>query len=129
MGNSSEIKGIASSSDIMSHLSEKYVRRLKRLPRMVMSLAVSACKDIATAGPPASVFLGTGWGGLSETYDFLTKLFASDERFSSPTDFIGSVHNAAAGHAAIHFKSTGPNVTATGSDCALQRKPPRPSGR
>lgn len=120
MGNSSEIKGVAPSSDIMSHLSEKYVRRLKRLPRMVMSLAISACKD-TTSGPPASVFLGTGWGGLSETYDFLTKLFASDERFTSPTDFIGSVHNAAAGHAAIHFKSTGPNVTATGSDCAFEQ--------
>jgi len=88
---------------------------------MALSLAVSACKNSAAAGPPASVFLGTGWGGLSETHDFLTKLFASNEQFTSPTDFIGSVHNAAAGHVAIHFQATGPNVTATGGDCAFEQ--------
>jgi 3-oxoacyl-[acyl-carrier-protein] synthase-1/3-oxoacyl-[acyl-carrier-protein] synthase II len=71
--------------------------------------------------PPASVFFGTGWGGLSETHDFLTKLFASNERFTSPTDFVGSVHNAAAGHVAIHFKATGPNVTMTGGDCSFEQ--------
>ena len=115
------LKGIVPSSDIMKHISEKFVRRLKRLSRMVLSLAVSACKDSAPDVSPSSVFFGTGWGGLSETHDFLTKLFASDEQFSSPTDFIGSVHNAAAGHVAIHFKATGPNVTATGGDCAFEQ--------
>lgn len=114
-------KGIVPSSDIMNNISEKDVRRLKRLPRMVLSLAVAACKDSASDISPSSVFFGTGWGGLSETKDFLTKLFASGEQFSSPTDFIGSVHNAAAGHVAIHFKSTGPNVTATGGDCAFEQ--------
>jgi 3-oxoacyl-(acyl-carrier-protein) synthase len=94
---------------------------MKRLPRMVMSLAGSACGNTSTASPPASVFFGTGWGGLSETHDFLKKLFASDERFTSPTDFIGSVHNAAAGHVAIHFKSTGPNVTLAGGDCSFEQ--------
>jgi 3-oxoacyl-(acyl-carrier-protein) synthase len=121
MGRGEGIRGIVPSSDIMKPLSEKSVRRLKRLPRMVMSLAVSACKNAPEATSPASVFFGTGWGGLSETHDFLTKLFASDERFTSPTDFIGSVHNAAAGHVAIHFKSTGPNVTVTGSDCSFEQ--------
>jgi 3-oxoacyl-(acyl-carrier-protein) synthase len=112
--------GIITPSDLLGYLSEKSVRRLKRLPRMVISLAVAACEDTARAGPPASVFFGTGWGGLSETHDFLTKLFKSDERFTSPTDFIGSVHNAAAGHVAIHFSATGPNVTTTGGDCAFE---------
>ncbi|OIP88840.1 MAG: 3-oxoacyl-ACP synthase [Syntrophobacterales bacterium CG23_combo_of_CG06-09_8_20_14_all_48_27] len=115
------LRGIVPPSDILRPLSEKSVRRLKRFPRMALSLAVSACKNSAAAGPPASVFLGTGWGGLSETHDFLTKLFASNEQFTSPTDFIGSVHNAAAGHVAIHFQATGPNVTATGGDCAFEQ--------
>lgn len=120
MSDGGELKGIVSSSDILRHISEKSVRRLQRIPRMVLSMAVSACRNGAKAGAPASIYFGTGWGGLSETHDFLTKLFASGERFSSPTDFIGSVHNAAAGNAAIHFKSTGPNVTTTGCDCAFE---------
>lgn len=121
MGHGEVLRGIAPHSDILKPLSEKTVRRLKRLPRMVMSLAVSACGNTSTAGSPASVFFGTGWGGLSETHEFLTKLYASDERFTSPTDFIGSVHNAAAGHVAIHFRSTGPNVTLTGGDCSFEQ--------
>jgi 3-oxoacyl-[acyl-carrier-protein] synthase-1/3-oxoacyl-[acyl-carrier-protein] synthase II len=116
-----ELRGVVSSSDILRHISEKSVRRLQRLPRMVLSMGVSACENGEKAGDPSSIYLGTGWGGLSETHDFLTKLFASGERFSSPTDFIGSVHNAAAGNAAIHFKSTGPNITATGCECAFEQ--------
>jgi len=116
-----DLKGTVPGADILQPLSEKSVRRLKRFPRMVLSLALSACKNSATAVPPASIFLGTGWGGLSETYDFLTKLFSSDERFTSPTDFIGSVHNAAAGHVAIHFQATGPNVTTTGGNYAFEQ--------
>lgn len=121
MGHGEGAGGVVPSHDILKPLSEKYVRRLKRLPRMVLSLAVSACGDGAEEEPPSAVYLGTGWGGMSETYDFLSKLYDSDEQFTSPTDFIGSVHNAAAGHVAIHFKSTGPNVTTTGSDCSFEQ--------
>jgi 3-oxoacyl-(acyl-carrier-protein) synthase len=113
--------GIAPSAEILKFLSGKYVRRMKRLCRVVLSLAVSACGETIMTKPPASIFFGTGWGGLSETHDFLTKLFASNERFTSPTDFVGSVHNAAAGHVAIHLKATGPNVTMTGGDCSFEQ--------
>jgi 3-oxoacyl-(acyl-carrier-protein) synthase len=115
------VGGIVPSAEILRFLSEKYVRRMKRLCRMVLSLAISACGDTTMTVPPASVFFGTGWGGLSETHDFLTKLFASNERFTSPTDFVGSVHNAATGHVAIHLKATGPNVTMTGGDCSFEQ--------
>jgi 3-oxoacyl-[acyl-carrier-protein] synthase-1/3-oxoacyl-[acyl-carrier-protein] synthase II len=120
LGKGEGARGIVPSHEILKPLSEKYVRRLKRLCRMVLSLAVSACEDTAKTEPPSAVYFGTGWGGMSETYDFLTKLNASDEQFTSPTDFIGSVHNAAAGHVAIRFKSTGPNVTTTGGDCSFE---------
>ncbi|HYA14645.1 MAG TPA: beta-ketoacyl-[acyl-carrier-protein] synthase family protein [Syntrophales bacterium] len=113
--------GIVPSAEILRFVSEKYVRRMKRLCRLGLSLAVSACEDPTTAPLPKSVFFGTGWGGLSETHDFLTKLFVSGERFTSPTDFVGSVHNAAAGHIAIRFKATGPNVTMTGGDCSFEQ--------
>ena len=120
LGHGEGVRGIVPSPEILKPLSEKYVRRLKRLCRMVLSLAISACKDNEKTDTPLAVYFGTGWGGMSETYDFLSKLYASEEQFSSPTDFIGSVHNAAAGHVAIRFQSTGPNVTTTGGDCSFE---------
>jgi 3-oxoacyl-(acyl-carrier-protein) synthase len=115
------VRGTVSGEDILKPLSEKAVRRLKRLPRLVLSLVISACETIPESATPRAVFFGTGWGGLSETHDFLKKLFTSGERFTSPTDFIGSVHNAPAGQAAIHFQATGPNITTTGGECAFEQ--------
>lgn len=111
--------GTVPAAEIGRYLSQKSARRMKRLSRLVLSLALAACED--APAPPASVFLGTGWGGLSETHDFLQRLFSSGERFSSPTDFIGSVHNAPAGLTAIQLKATGPNVTMTGGDCSFEQ--------
>ena len=113
-------RGLVQPQALMHKISESDVRRLKRLSRMVLSLAVAACENAALAKPSA-IFLGTGWGGLSETHDFLKKLFESGEHFTSPTDFIGSVHNAAAGHVAIRFKSTGPNLALTGGDYSFEQ--------
>jgi 3-oxoacyl-[acyl-carrier-protein] synthase-1/3-oxoacyl-[acyl-carrier-protein] synthase II len=58
---------------------------------------------------------------LSETYDFLTKLYESGEKFSSPTDFVGSVHNAPAGQIALWFKAQGANITTTGGDFSFEQ--------
>ena len=102
-------------------LSPREVRRLRRLPRLVLSLASAAHGDSQRPDTPGSVFFGTGWGALSETYDFLTKLFESGEQFSSPIDFVGSVHNAPAGQAAIRFGSKGPNITTTGGDSSFEQ--------
>lgn len=65
--------------------------------------------------------MGTGWGALSETFDFLTRLTASEEKFPSPTDFIGSVHNAPAGQIAILFGATGANITTSGGDYSFEQ--------
>ena len=95
-------------------LSPRVIRRLKRLPRLALSLAAAARADSGLPDAPASIFFGTGWGALSETYDFLIQLFESQEQFAGPIDFIGSVHNAAAGQVAIQFGCVGPNITVTG---------------
>ncbi|NLN61158.1 MAG: 3-oxoacyl-ACP synthase [Deltaproteobacteria bacterium] len=115
------VRGIVPDTDILKPLDNRAVRRMKRLSRMVLSLAFSACGNEAARAAPRAIFFGTGWGSLSETYDFISKLFASGERFTSPTDFIGSVHNAPAGHAAIHFGATGPNVTITGGQGTFEQ--------
>jgi 3-oxoacyl-[acyl-carrier-protein] synthase-1/3-oxoacyl-[acyl-carrier-protein] synthase II len=115
------ISGMAPARAIMAGLNESAVRRLKRLPRMALSLASAAHGSSGCAEPPASVFFGTGWGGLSETHDFLSQLFSTQERFTSPTDFIGSVHNAPAGQVALHFQAKGPNITLTDGDYSFEQ--------
>ena len=116
-----DLKGMVPSPDMLKHLSGKAVRRLKRLSRMVLSLGISACAGKREGDLPRAIFFGTCWGGLSETHDFLAKLFEMEERFTSPTDFIGSVHNAPAGQAAIHFHAPGPNITITGSNGSFEQ--------
>jgi len=114
-------KGMLSVQAISKNLSPRTVRRLKRLPRMALSLALAAYENANREEKPSSVFLGTGWGAISETYDFLTGLFETDERFPSPTDFVASVHNAPSGQIALKFRSTGPNITTSGGDYSFEQ--------
>jgi len=102
-------------------LNPRKIRRLKRLSRMVLTLAAAACPVRTSGNRPTSVFFSTGWGALSETHDFLSRLFESGDRFSSPADFVGSVHNAPAGQVGIEFHSSGPNVTMTGGEAAFEQ--------
>jgi 3-oxoacyl-(acyl-carrier-protein) synthase len=113
--------GILDLTEISANLSAGRVRRLKRFARLALSLAIAAHENSSTGDAPAAVFLGTGWGALSETRDFLGRLFETDEQFPSPTDFVGSVHNAAAGQIAMQFQATGANITMTGGDYAFEQ--------
>ncbi len=113
------IKGVLDIEALSAQLPQKIIRRLKRLPRMVLSLAAAACHG--SLCKPQSIFFGTGWGPLSEAHDFLMKLFESGEQFTSPTDFIGAVHNAPAGQAAMLFGATGPNITVSGGDYSFEQ--------
>ena len=93
-----------------------FVRRLKRLPRLMLALAQTAHAASGETSPPEFVAVGTAWGPLAETQDFLRKLFESAEQFSSPIDFIGSVHNAPAGQVAMLLGATAPNLTCSSGD-------------
>jgi 3-oxoacyl-(acyl-carrier-protein) synthase len=115
------VAGMADLDRISENLPPRLVRRLKRLPRMTLSLATAALADSGLEEKPSSVFIGTGWGALSETYDFLTRLAESQEQFPSPTDFVGSVHNGPAGQAAIMFGATGANITSSGGDYSFEQ--------
>ena len=114
-------QGLLSEKEISKSLSTRAARRLKRLSRMGLSLATAAFENAGNDKEPGSVFFGTGWGGLSETHDFLKALYETDERFSSPTDFMGSVHNATAGRIAVKFSAKGPNITTTGGDYSFEQ--------
>jgi 3-oxoacyl-(acyl-carrier-protein) synthase len=118
------IRGRPDLGTIRTDLSAASLRRLRRLSRMTLILAFAAKKAAGiagTAGAPGGIYFGTGWGPLTETNDFLGQLFASGEQFASPTDFIGSVHNAPASQAAIGLKVTGPNITTSGGDYSFEQ--------
>jgi 3-oxoacyl-(acyl-carrier-protein) synthase len=116
-----ECAGVLATAEVSKKLPAREIRRLKRLPRLALSLAMDALESCDPRQDPSSVFFGTSWGPLSETYEFLTKLFETNEEFTSPTEFVGSVHNAPAGQAAIMLKSTGANITATGGDYSFEQ--------
>jgi 3-oxoacyl-[acyl-carrier-protein] synthase-1/3-oxoacyl-[acyl-carrier-protein] synthase II len=111
--------GSLASSLLCKDLNPAWIRRAKRLTRLALALCAQVYLNGKTR--PHQLILGTGWGALSETYDFLTRLFESDYRFPSPTDFIGSVHNAPAGLIAQLFGIKGANVTTSGGDYSFEQ--------
>ncbi|MGD9007486.1 MAG: beta-ketoacyl synthase N-terminal-like domain-containing protein [Desulfobacteraceae bacterium] len=115
-----DCRGAAAAAELGRNLPPQMIRRLKRLSLMTVAMAAEARSN---AGDPeiASVFFGTGWGSLSETNDFLNGLFESDEKFPSPIDFIGSVHNAPAGQLALAHRATGANITVSGGDYSFEQ--------
>ena len=76
--------------------------------RMALGLATRTVNKAEAMEPPTDVYFATGWGALSETHDFLDKLYSSREFYTSPIDFVGSVHNAPAGQVAMRSKARGP---------------------
>jgi 3-oxoacyl-(acyl-carrier-protein) synthase len=102
-------------------LPPRTIRRLKRLPKLALGLATHACQTLSAGRLPVAVSLGTAWGTLSETHDFLQRLFETCQQFPSPTDFIGAVHNAPAGQIAMLLGAKGANVTTSGGDGSFEQ--------
>ena len=114
-------KGFLAADRLTEGLPPRAVRRMKRLARMAVGLAAATLREAAVSRPVADVYFGTAWGALSETHDFLGKLYATQEFFTSPIDFVGSVHNAPAGQVAMREKVRGANVTMTGGDSSFEQ--------
>ncbi len=98
-----------------------FIRRLKRLPRLMLALAQTAHTASGRSTPPDLLAVGTAWGPLAETQDFLRKLFETGDQFSSPMDFIGSVHNAPAGQVALLLAAQAPNLTCSAGDRSFEQ--------
>ncbi|MBS0013654.1 MAG: beta-ketoacyl synthase chain length factor [Desulfobacterales bacterium] len=113
--------GVLSNKELSAGLDPKAVRRLKRLSRMAINITGQAVLRTKMENQISDLFFGTGWGALTETHDFLTRLFANQEQLSSPMDFAGSVHNAPAGQAALMLGARGANMTLTGQDDAFEQ--------
>jgi 3-oxoacyl-(acyl-carrier-protein) synthase len=121
LGEGKSCSGTLPLANISNKFPTREVRRLKRLPRLALALAMEAFESSRLSQTPSSIFFGTSWGPLSETYNFLTKLYESNEQFTSPAEFVGSVHNAPAGQVAMMLKATGANITTTGGDYSFEQ--------
>jgi Beta-ketoacyl synthase, N-terminal domain len=86
-------------------------RRLPRIDRMALVAAKQALGDAPREG--LGLVVGTGWGGLAATVDFLEGLAVRGPPFGSPTAFHESVHHAPAGQISIQLGITGPALTAS----------------
>ncbi len=115
------LAGVLDQKIVSQQLPVRKIRRLKRFSRIALALAAAAKEDSGLEQAPDSVFLGSAWGALSETYNFLDKLQSSKEKFPSPIDFVGSVHNSAAGQIAIMYRATGANVTSSGGNYSFEQ--------
>jgi 3-oxoacyl-(acyl-carrier-protein) synthase len=113
--------GRLSDTIVCEGLSSRAVRRLKRLPKIAMALTRELRDGYPEQCSPQVISMGTGWGALSETNDFLSRLQETGYRFPSPMDFIGSVHNSPAGQIAMMVAAKGANLTATGGDYAFEQ--------
>ncbi len=119
--NGQDCMGCLADATLCQGLPPRTIRRLKRLPKLALALADQACQALPAQGMPAAVSLGTAWGALSETHDFLQRLFETRQQFPSPTDFVGSVHNAPAGQIAMHLGARGANLTTSGGDASFEQ--------
>ncbi len=113
--------GMLGIKKIAEQLPVRSIRRMKRFSQMALALAAAAKEDSGIEQSPYAVFMGSGWGALSETWDFLDKLQSTREQFPSPIDFVGSVHNSAAGQIAISHGATGPNIASSGGDYSFEQ--------
>jgi hypothetical protein len=86
-------------------------RRLPRIDRMALLAAKQALGDTSREG--LGLVVGTGWGGLAATVDFLEGLAVRGPPFGSPTAFHESVHHAPAGQISIQLGITGPSLTSS----------------
>ncbi len=114
------VRGTAKDDAFDSHVPMAQRRRSKRLARLVVGLGCRVQAEARRSVPPDIVSTGTAWGSLDDTYDYVIKLSASGDRFGSPADFVGSVHNGPAAQLAIALGAPGPNITCSSGDRSFE---------
>lgn len=117
----SACSGLLESDILRQDLPPRTIRRLKRLSTMALALATDACLGRDAERSPRMITMGTAWGALSETHDFLQRLNETQMQFPSPTDFVGSVHNAPAAQIAMMLGAKGANATVSGGDYSFEQ--------
>lgn len=86
------------------------LRRMSKVVRMGIATAKQALQD-AGLEKPDMISLGTAYGCLADTGQFLEKMITQEERMLTPTAFIQSTHNTVGGQIALLTSCYGHNFT------------------
>lgn len=98
------------------HVKPALLRRMDHCSQMVVSAVRMAVADaslelVGDTAAAAGVVVGTAFGNLSESEDFLRGLFAKGPALANPLTFPNLVLNAPTGYVAIDLGIRGPNLT------------------
>lgn len=98
------------------HVHVPALRRMDRLSRMIVSATRAALTDArlaltTAAADSAGMVVGTAYGNVVETDQFIRRLQARGPGLANALTFPNTVLNAPAGYAAIDRGLRGPNVT------------------
>lgn len=98
------------------HIGAALLRRMDHFSQMVVAACRMALADAALTLTPAEaeaagLVVGTAFGNLSESEDFLRGLFAKGPARANPLTFPNLVLNAPTGYAAMELGLRGPNLT------------------
>ncbi|UCE58694.1 MAG: beta-ketoacyl synthase chain length factor [Phycisphaerales bacterium] len=91
-------------------------RRLDKVTRMTLLAAFLALEDSSVDIADkrrVGVLVGTGFGPLTTTFDYLDTIIDGGDNSASPTLFASSVHSALASAVSIFTKFNGPCLTIT----------------
>jgi len=109
----------ADTAPLEKYLNKRALRRIDHFSRLALLGAFEALED---AGAPEfargrlGVVIGSGFGALNTTFDFLDTVIDDGDGCASPTAFSNSVHNAAAAHISMQLNLTGPSLTVSQFD-------------
>jgi len=87
--------------------------QLRRMSKPVRTGVAAArlCMKSYNDFSPASIHVGTAYGMLEDSENFLKKIIEQDEQLLNPTAFIQSTHNTVSGQIALSIGCTAHNMT------------------
>lgn len=105
------------------HLTPRALRKMAGEARAVSTAFLMACRDADTAGRPVSperlgTYLGSGFGCMATTEDYLKEVFSGGMATASPFLFAESLANSPLGHVAILADARGPSLGFASGDAS-----------
>lgn len=86
------------------------LRRMTK-PLRIAVAAGKMCLEQAGVTMPDAIHIGTAYGMLSDSEQFLKKMIVQEEQMLNPTAFIQSTHNTVSGQIALGLGCTAHNMT------------------